>query len=160
MFKVSHAALIFISGFVWLAVGCFLLPLGLNFVVEALLRENAAQPHPILHFLAPYVGGMDSAAMIWIAIALLIGSVKGRTVFAKSVQRSVNRILAMPNPASLSKIYTPAYYLLLGSMVLLGVLVRFTPQDIRGGVDIAVGAALINGAMLYFRQAWAARRTT
>jgi hypothetical protein len=25
------------------------------------------------------------------------------------------------------------------------------PFDIRGGVDVAIGSALINGAMLYFR---------
>jgi hypothetical protein len=159
MFKVSHAMLIFLSGFVWLAVGCFLLPLGLNFIVETLLKENSGQPHPILNFLAPYAGGLEPAALIWIAITLLIGFLKGRRVFAKSVNRSVSRILALPNPAPLSKIYTPSYYILLGSMVLLGVLVRFAPLDIRGGVDVAVGSALINGAVLYFRQAWLARRT-
>ncbi len=158
MFKVSHSTLIFLSGLVWLAVGCFLLPLGLNFIVGALLKENATQPHPVLNFLASYVGGLDQAALVWIAFTLFIGVLKGRRVFSKSVQRSVNRILTLPNPTSLSKIYTPSYYLLLGSMVLLGVLVRFTTQDIRGGVDIAVGTALINGAMLYFRQAWLARQ--
>lgn len=83
MFKVSHATLIFLSGFVWLAVGCFLLPLGLNFVVASLLKENAAQPHPILHFFAPYVGGMDTAAVIWIALALLIGTLKENGCFPK-----------------------------------------------------------------------------
>lgn len=158
MYKVSHATLIFLSGFVWLAVGCFLLPLGLNFIVEILLKENSSQPHPILNFLAPYAGGLESAALIWIAITLLIGFLKGRHVFAKSVNRSVSRILTLPNPAPLSKIYSPSYYILLGSMVLLGVLVRFAPLDIRGGVDVAVGSALINGAVLYFRQAWLARR--
>lgn len=158
MFKVSHATLILLSGIVWLAVGCFLLPLGLNFVVDALLLENASQPHPVLNFLAPYAGGLDQAALVWIALMLLIGFLKGRSVFAKSVQRSVKRIYTLPNPANLSQIYTPAYYLLLGSMVLLGVLVRFTTQDIRGGVDIAIGSALINGAMLYFRAAWNARK--
>jgi hypothetical protein len=155
MFKVSHATLIFLSGLVWLAVGCFLLPLGLNFIVEALLKENIGQPHPILHFLAPYAGGLEAAALVWIAFALLIGFLKGRRVFAKSVERSVNRILTLPNPTNLSKIYTPSYYLLLGSMILLGVLVRFAPLDIRGGIDVAIGSALINGAVLYFRQAWA-----
>jgi hypothetical protein len=156
--KVSHFTLIFLSGFVWLAVGCFLLPLGLNFIVASLLKENAMQPHPVLNFIAPYVGGLDQAAIAWIVFALLIGFIKGRRVFSKSVQRSVKRILALPNPSSLSKIYAPSYYILLGSMVLLGVLVRFTTQDIRGGVDIAIGSALVNGAMLYFRQAWQARQ--
>jgi hypothetical protein len=159
MFKVSHTTLIVLSGLVWLVVGCFLLPLGLNFITEILLKENATQPHPVLHFLAPYVGGLESAALIWIAFTLLLGFLKGRRVFAKGVKRSVNRILSLPNPTHLSKIYTPAYYLLLGSMVLLGVIVRFAPLDIRGGVDIAVGTALINGAILYFRQAWLVYRT-
>lgn len=158
MLKVSHATLIFLSGFVWLAVGCLLLPLGLNFIVETLLKENSGQSHPVLNFLAPYMGGLESAAIAWIVITLLIGFLKGRRVFAKSVNRSVNRILSLPNPTSLSKMYTPSYYLLLGSMALLGVLVRFAPLDIRGGVDVAVGTALINGAILYFRQAWLARR--
>lgn len=159
MFKISHVTMIVLSGLVWLAVGCFLLPLGLNFIVDSILRENlTAVRRPVLDFLAPFAGGVDQAAIIWIALTLLIGFFKGRYVFAKTVHRSVKRILAFPNPAPLSKIYPPAYYILLGSMVLLGVLVRFAPLDIRGGVDVAVGAALINGAMLYFREAWSARR--
>jgi hypothetical protein len=158
MFKVSHVTLIALSGIVWLAVGCFLLPLGLNFVVAALLKENALLPHPVLNFLAPYAGGLDQAALVWIAFMLLIGFLKGRRIFAKSVKRSVDRIFTLPNPVSISKIYTPGYYLLLGSMVLLGILVRYTTLDIRGGVDIAIGSALINGAMLYFREAWHARK--
>ena len=159
MFKASHSTLIFLSGFVWLAVGCFLLPLGLNFIVETLLQENAHQSRPVINFLTSYAGSPDAAALIWTAFALMIGYLKGRKVFAKSVKRSVNRILSLPNPSSLSKMYTLSYYLLLGAMVLLGVLVRFAPLDIRGGVDVAVGSALINGAMLYFRQAWLAYRT-
>jgi len=157
MFKVSHCAMLVLSGLVWMAVGCFLLPLGINFVVESILKDNAALPHPVLNFLAPYTGGLDQAALIWIAFALMVGFLKGRTVFAKSVQRSVNRIQQLPNPSSIAKIYTPAYYILLASMVLLGVLVRYTTLDIRGGVDIAIGSALINGAMLYFRKAWEVR---
>lgn len=154
MFKVTHTTLIFLSGFVWLIVGCFLLPLGLNFVIESLLQENSSLPHPILNFFAPYLGGIEPAALLLIALALVIGFLKGKRIFAKSVQRSVDRIRKLPNPASLSKIYTPGYYLLLGSMIFLGILVRYTTQDIRGGVDIAVGTALVTGAMLYFKQAW------
>jgi hypothetical protein len=160
MFKVSHAALIFISGLVWLVVGSVLLPLGLNFIVGALLIENSHLPHPVLDFFAPYAGGLESAGLIWITIALLIGFLKGRRIFSKSVTRSVNYISTLPNPAPISKIYTPAYYLLLAAMILLGFVVKYFPLDVRGGVDVAVGCALINGAMLYFRQAWAARQTT
>jgi len=160
MFKVSHTTLIFLSGLVWLIVGSVLLPLGLNFIVSALLIENAHLSHPVLDILAPYAGGLESAALIWITICLMLGFLKGRRIFSKSVTRSVNYISTLPNPAPLSKIYTPAYYLLLGSMILLGFIVRYFPQDVRGGVDVVVGCALINGAVLYFKQAWAARQTT
>ncbi len=157
MLKLRHSYLLFLSGLLWMVVGCFLLPLGLNFIVEALLKKNADNYYPVLHFLSPYVGGNESAALFWISVSLVLGIIKGRSVFAKSVQRSVVRIQALPNPASITKIYSPMYYLLLGSMFLLGFLFKFAPLDVRGGVDIAIGCALIQGALLYFRQAWAAR---
>ncbi len=85
MFKAGRSTLIFLSGFVWLVVGCFLLSLGLNFIVESILSENIATiRHPILDFLSPYVGGMEQAALIWIVFALCIGFLKGRYVFQKA----------------------------------------------------------------------------
>jgi len=150
--------MIFLSGLVWLAVGCWLLPLGLNFVVSTLLDKNVNMSRPVLDGLAPYFRGVESAAMIWIAICLMIGCLKGRFIFAKTVNRGVQRISKLPNPAPLSQIYPLSYYILLGSMVFLGFLVRYAPLDVRGGVDVIIGTALINGAMLYFRQAWAARQ--
>lgn len=161
MLKASHTTLIVLSGLIWFAIGCFLLPLGLNFVVESILNENLITKHrPILDHLAPYIGGIDTAALIFIAFCLLVGYLKGRYVFSKTVQRGVERILMLPNPTSLANIYTKKYYLLLGSMVFLGVLVRLTTLDIRGGVDIIIGSALINGAILYFRCALQERRKT
>ena len=38
-------------------------------------------------------------------------------------------------------------------MACLGFILRFFPLDVRGAVDIAVGSALINGAILYLRHA-------
>jgi hypothetical protein len=158
MFKVKHATMVFISGLVWLIVGCALLPLGLNFITEGILNQNHLQNYPILNFLAPYSGGIEQAALILIVFALAIGFLKGRFVFAKSVQRSVNRILSLPNPAKIHHIYSLSYYLLLGSMLFLGFLVKFLPIDLRGIVDVIIGSGLINGAVLYFRQAWALRQ--
>jgi hypothetical protein len=153
MFKVNHQIMILISGLVWLAIGCFLLPLGLNFIVESLLEDNASA-HPLLSFFSSYVGGLEQAALILVAVSLSIGFLKGRYVFAKSVTRSVNRILSLPNPAPITQIYAWHYYILLGSMVFLGILVRYLSNDIRGVVDVTIGAALINGAALYFREMW------
>jgi hypothetical protein len=40
-------------------------------------------------------------------------------------------------------------------MMALGLVFRFLPIpiDLRGLIDVAIGSALINGAMLYFRAA-------
>lgn len=160
MFKFSHASLIFISGLIWLSVGCVLLPLGLNFIVDSLLIENAKAPHPLLGFFSPYAGGLDAAALVVIAISLLIGYVKGTRVFVKSVSRTVNRICSQENPASIASLYTPAYLVLIAVMVGLGLLLRLVPQDIRGAIDVAVGSALIHGAMGYFRQAMWLRKNS
>lgn len=154
MFKVSHPILIAISGLIWLAIGCFLLPLGLNFVIESILKENLLiMQRPVLDLLSPYLGGLELAALAWIAFCLFVGFFKARYVFSKTVQKGIERIQSLPNPVSVSQIYPKKYYILLGSMILIGVLVKYLPIDIRGGIDIIIGSALINGAMQYFKNA-------
>jgi hypothetical protein len=157
MMKLRHSYMLFLSGLLWMVIGCFLLPLGLNFIVEALLKENGENYYPILRFLSSYVGGFETAALCWIGISLGAGILKGRTVFAKNVRRTSARIQSLPNPAPITKMYTSKYYLLLASMFLIGFLFKFAPLDVRGGVDIAIGCGLIQGALLFFRQAWTIR---
>jgi hypothetical protein len=51
----------------------------------------------------------------------------------------------------------PTYYIaIIASMMFMGMAMRFVPisADIKGIVDVAVGSALINGAMQYFRLAF------
>lgn len=154
MFKVSHSTLIAISGLIWLGIGCFLLPLGLNLVIDSILKENLlVLQRPVLDFFSPYTEGLESAALAWIAFCLFLGFFKARYVFSKTVQKSIERIQTLPNPASITQIYPKKYYILLGSMILIGILVKYLPIDIRGGIDIIIGSALINGAMQYFRNA-------
>lgn len=160
MLKVSHTVLTFVSGLVWLIIGCALLPIGLNFILEGILNQAiTTQKYPLLNFFSGYAGGVEAAALIWIACALAIGFLKGKYVFAKSVQRSVNRIKSLPNPTPIYKIYSLPYLALLGSMVFLGYIMKFFPMDIRGGIDVIIGSGLINGSVLYFRQAWVLKRT-
>jgi hypothetical protein len=153
MFKFTHVTLVYVCGLIWLMIGCILLPMGLNFIVEAILKDSLSLAHPVLGFFAPYVGGLDQAVLTWIVLSLIIGICKGRYVFAKAVQRNVNRILSLPTPVSLLQIYPAAFYLLLVVMAFLGFIMQFTPFDVRGGVDVAVGSALISGSLLYFRHA-------
>lgn len=162
--KVKHATLIIISGFIWFAIGCFLLTLGLGFIVEGTKQAHSIDAifsnHPILSSLSPYLGGIEETALVLIAICLFIGHLKGKHVLGKSAKKGVERIRTFPEPTSLSNIYSAKYYILLAVMVGLGMSIKFLglSNDIRGGIDVIIGAALINGAMIYFRHLWASKK--
>lgn len=154
MFKANHVSLAIISGVVWLVVGTFLLILGINFLVSSILHDNYVNySHPLIDGVKFISGGIEPAILILAACCLLIGYLKARVIFSKTVRKSIAHIQSLPNPSSIHKIYTFRYLLLLGCMGFLGYIVRFAPLDVRGAIDIAVGAALMNGAFIYFRQA-------
>ena len=132
----KHRSWIVFSGFLWFAIGMLLLYKGLRFLSEFALSQSSS-----------------FSFQIRLAVALLIGFIKGRFVLAKTVRRVVARIASLPLPISLMQAYSPSYWVLIASMGALGALFRFLPIpiDIRGMIDVAIGSALIHGAMLYFR---------
>lgn len=155
MFKFSHVKLIFISGTMWLIIGISLLQLGISFLMQGL-----HEPRPLMNFFGLFARSAPEAAIAIIALCLYVGVLKGRFVLQKSAVKNVQRICCLPNPVSVHKIYSAKYYLLLAFMVLLGISLKYIglPTDIRGAIDVAVGAALINGALSYYRQGWSLRR--
>ena len=154
--KLKPSILIVISGLVWLAVGVFLMQLGVGFLLEGYTTAATnGSGTPLINWISPYAGGFELAALFLVVVALYIGYLKGRYVLGKAAQRGVARILAMPKPIPLSKIYAPRYYLLLGLMILIGMSMKWLgfSNDWRGFIDVAIGAALINGSIIYFRMA-------
>lgn len=158
----SHKALIIFSGLIWLGVGCFLLPLGLNFLLQAVQNTHlhTNDSYPLLHLFSSFALNVENAIVVLIAMGLLIGYSKGRYVLGKSALKGVQRIRSFPDPVELKNIYSPQYYILLGAMIGLGISMKYLgiPADVRGTIDVAIGAALINGSMIYFRQAFEGRR--
>lgn len=156
MLKFKHKTLIIIAGFLWMAIGVFLLNMGLRLISEkALMHITEVHPSSLLTYLAALFGGIQEAAVALIASAMLIGYFKGRYVLSKTVRRMVLRIQSLPSPTGLHNIYGLKFYLLILLMISLGALIRVlgTPAEIRGAVDVTIGAALVNGALLYFRHA-------
>lgn len=151
--KLSPTAAIISSGAFWLIIGLFLLIKGLNLIVLATHAQHFAVKAALIPHLASWVGGIEQGALVLIAFGLLIGLVKGRFVLAKTVKRVVAHILSLAPAIKLNEIYTTRYLLLIACMVMLGVGIRFLglPADIHGLIDVAIGSALINGAMVYFR---------
>jgi len=119
-----------LSGVLWLLIGTWLLYKGLRLLSLSADRSEASW---------------------WMAAGLLVGFVKGRFVLSRTVKRIAGRIDALSEPIRFTQIYPKSYWLILGSMSLLGFVLRFFPVDWRAFIDVAVGSALINGAMLYFR---------
>jgi hypothetical protein len=126
----SHRAWISISGLIWAVAGIFLLYKGLK-ILSGLSDTNTAS--------------------WWIAAGLFIGFLKGRFVLARTVQRISKRILSLPAPIHFVDAYPKSYWLLISSMMALGVAMRLVPDQWHGFIDVAVGSALLNGAMVYFR---------
>lgn len=153
----KHSTLITLSGLVWLAVGTSLLSLGLNLLLSGTQTgQLLTNPYPWLEGLAPILGSLEYAAVILIALGLFIGYFKGRYVLAKSAEKGVVHIRSLPAPAPLHKMYSIKNYVLIALMMGLGMSIKALgiPSDIRGFIDIAVGAALIQGAVAYFKSLW------
>ncbi|MCC5832958.1 MAG: hypothetical protein JJU12_07960 [Chlamydiales bacterium] len=154
--KFKHRTLIMIAGLVWFAIGISLLILGVRFILET-MRTPIVLPgkFSLLEIASTFISDRSNAVVLLLTFGLLLGFLKGRMVLGKTANRQVERILTLPNPANLKHLYTKAHYLLIALMIGLGVSLRHLPisLDTRGVVDVAVGSALMNGAMLYFRSA-------
>ena len=146
----KHRSWIVCTGFLWAIVGFFLLYKGLHLVAEGSLGLKGQNSLAITLF-----GSGEKGATSLVAIGLLIGFIKGRFVLSKTVKRVCSRIAALPLPIRIGDVYSTSYLVLIGSMMLLGMLLRFIPipLDVKGVIDVAIGSALLNGSMLYFRSA-------
>lgn len=153
--KIKHKNLIAFSGLLWAGMGFFLLYIGLGFIAKAsttTLPQNSAG-NPLLSFLSDYFGGTETSAIFLIIIALGLGTLKSRMVFAKVINKMVVNIRSFPDPVNFTNIYGLKYLVLMGIMMSFGFAMKYfeVSNDIRGLVDVAVGSALLNGGLSYFR---------
>jgi hypothetical protein len=137
---------IVITGISWLCMGVWLLYKGLSLISKSLVLKDS------------YIHRWDNpeqAATYLMAIGLLVGFLKGRLVLSKTVKRITKRIYSLQAPVGFKDAFPVSYWLLIGFMMTLGMGLKFLPIsiDIKGAIDVAIGSALVNGAMLYFRTA-------
>lgn len=158
MLKLSHFAMTFLSGALWMGIGIFLLQMGINLLFVQLFDVKSTTP--LLNLFRSILSQQEAAIFI-AAIALYIGFLKGKHILTKTANRGIARIRSLPNPASIGQMYSKKYYLLLGGMILLGISIKYLglPNDVRGAIDIIIGSALINGAMHYFRTGFKLRNS-
>ena len=151
-FTMSVRKWITVSGLSWLVIGLYLMVKGLKWITLSMTLSEIPR---LLEWLTHLVGSLQQGALVLICISLLMGFIKGRMILSKTVNRVVVRLRAEKAPIYFSNVYDRKYYIILGSMIGLGLLFRFLPIafDVRGAIDVTIGSALMNGAMLYFREA-------
>jgi hypothetical protein len=156
--RLKSQSAILLSGALWMGIGILLLTKGIRYLIDGgnAVINGTQQGFSLIKKLTEYTKNPEQAALILICVALLIGFFKGRVVFKKTVNRVVDRIRSQPSPVSLNKIYSKGYLFLIGGMMCMGMVFKFLPLplDMKGFIDFTIGAALINGSMLYFRAAF------
>jgi hypothetical protein len=125
MLGMKQRSYLIFSGCTWFFIGAFLLYKGIRFISQS---------------------GLNTA---YVAMAVGIGFLKGRFVLSKTVKRVQSRLATLQEPIRFKDAYSKSYWILIGAMMCLGMLLKIVPFGIRGVIDVAVGSALIYGAMLY-----------
>lgn len=157
--KLSHFSAIILSGLLWSAIGVMLFYKGVFFLVQATFYEVGFSGATNL-ILLPFLSISPAKSIMYLLIlALSLGIAKGRIIFAKTVRKGVLRIVQLPNPVKLHQVYSLKYIIIIALMMGLGIAMKklAISEEIRGVIDVAVGAALIQGAYLYFKAAYQLR---
>ncbi|MDP1835827.1 MAG: hypothetical protein Q8K75_07860 [Chlamydiales bacterium] len=143
--------LLFIAGSIWFGMGLYLMIIGMGFLEVSLAPDVHA---PLLTSLENLFGARDITVVLLVALALVIGQIKGRTVLTKAALRQADRILSLPEPTHIKNLFSGRFYVLMAIMMGLGIGMKYfgVPLDIRGAIDVTVGVALIQGAVAYYKQ--------
>ena len=131
--KVSPRVLIRLAFGLWVLGGSILVVLGGLRLADARLSNSA--------------GAIIIASLLWLAI----GIAKGRFVLAKTSERNIARINAMREPQRPIQVYSLRSWIVIGLTVSLSLALTLlnTPPFWRGGINLAVGFALLISSLNY-----------
>lgn len=151
--KFEKHSLISIVGMVWFIVGIFLLFSGLKLIFFTGLIKGQSFTPIISVIMYAFTGAIIPTMIVIVFLGLLLGYAKSKWAFVRVIRKTVQRIYPMPGLVRISNLYRLHEILLIFAVIALSRIVQFIhlPLDIQGVVNIAIGSALINGAVVYFR---------
>ncbi|MFQ5597990.1 MAG: hypothetical protein ACE5GK_08065 [Nitrospiria bacterium] len=139
--EISRNTHLKIAFFMWGLVGTGLLIAGSFFLFgdRSLSVLDSAKPTP----------GMTEG--LGLAIALVLGFVKGHLVLKKVARKYILRIKSLPETSPFYKTFSVKSWLMIPGMMLIGRIVRTVgaPPLVIGVIYVAVGFALILGSRMY-----------
>ncbi len=96
---------------------------------------------------------LTNGVYITLALAAVIGIIKGKFVLGKTVKKNIVRIDAMTEPHKPIHVYSKASWIIISVMVLIAVSLNsgWIPVNlaIRGAINIGIGLALIVSSFSY-----------
>lgn len=131
--KLAPRMLIMLAFFLWALGGVVLVVMGGLRMADASLSIR--------------VSVIVIASILWLAV----GIAKGRYVLAKTSQRNIERINAMTEPQRPIRVYSLRSWMVIGLTVSLSLALTLldTPPFWRGGINLAVGFALLMSSLNY-----------
>ena len=94
----------------------------------------------------------------WLPYAVLVGATaigyaKGKFVLSKSSRKNIERLEALGTPQKLIQVYSTRSWIIIGLMMGLALLLNVLDVGllVRGGVNVAVGLALIASSFAYVK---------
>lgn len=131
--KLTPRTLVKLAFFIWVLGGSVLAVMGVWRLAEA--SPGVAAPTLII------------AGLVWLAV----GIAKGRFVLAKTSERNIERIRLMTEPQRPIRVYSLRSWIVIGLTVALSLALTVldTPPFWRGGINLAVGFALLISSLNY-----------
>jgi len=138
---VSRQLLTQIAGFIWIAVGLFLIYRGSGLYHLAAQEQNSSQ----------------ETIIISLILGIVLGIIKGRFVLSKTALRNRNRINQLIPPLRIHQVFSGPFYGLIAGMMLLGFLLREFNAYVGGYIVVAaiycgIGMALIAASSVYWKK--------
>ncbi len=155
----TRASLLRAASMTWFSIGLFLMTRGIDLIVpdvDSSTIPQATQKNmsPLFNWACSFTGITSvEISLFFILLGLVLGMIKARTIFKNAVMKNVERILQLPEKTSLIQAFAKKDYIIMASMMLFGFLLRSLGvyDDLRGLILVAVGAGLIQGALLYIQ---------
>lgn len=131
--KLTPRTLVKLAFFLWALGGTVLVVLGVLRMADASLTIRASV--------------IIATSLVW----LVIGIAKGKYVLAKTSQRNIERLRAMTEPQRPIRVYSLRSWVVISLTVALSLALTLfnTPPFWRGGINLAVGFALLMSSINY-----------
>ena len=137
----SRQLLTQIAGFIWVAVGLFLIYRGSGLYQLAIQEQNSNQ----------------ETIIISLTLGIVLGIIKGKFVLSKTALRNRNRINQLIPPLKFYNVFSGSFYGFIAGMMLLGFLLREFNSYLGGyvvvaGIHCGIGMALIVASRVYWKK--------